>query len=126
MPTDDPRFPGLPETPADPIAQLLAWIEDARAIGVPEPTAMALATVSADGWPSVRMVLARGIDARGICFYTNHDSDKGHDLAATPRAAATFFFTPDFSKLTPEVMLSAVGLGFFSIGTGIGALRLTR
>lgn len=91
---DDPRFPGLPETPADPLRQLAAWIDEARAAGTPEPTAMTLSTVSADGWPSARMVLARGIDARGVCFYTNFTSDKGLDLAAMPRAAATFYWDP--------------------------------
>ena len=94
MTADDPRFPGLADTPADPLRQLADWIDAARAAGTLEPTAMALATVSAEGWPSVRMVLARGIDERGICFYSNFDSDKGLDLAAVPRAAATFFWDP--------------------------------
>jgi pyridoxamine 5'-phosphate oxidase len=88
------RFPGLAAFSGDPLRQLVAWIDEARVNGTPEPTAMALATVSADGWPSNRMVLARGIDERGVCFYTNHGSDKGRDLAALPRAAATFSWDP--------------------------------
>ncbi|MFN8624131.1 MAG: pyridoxamine 5'-phosphate oxidase [Chloroflexota bacterium] len=94
MPTTDPRFPGLDAFAGDPLRQLAEWIEEARRAGTPEPSAMALATVDPDGWPAVRMVLARGIDERGVCFYTNHTSDKGRDLAALPRAAATFHWDP--------------------------------
>ena len=93
-PTDDARFPGLAGFSGDPLLQLAAWIEEARAAGTLEPTAMALATVTADGWPSNRVVLARGIDERGVCFYTNRDSDKGRDLVSRPRAAATFYWDP--------------------------------
>ena len=94
MSTAHARFTGFETLDPDPLRQLAAWIEEARASGMLEPTAMALATVSADGWPSNRMVLARGIDERGICFYTNVDSDKGRDLAVCARAAATFFWDP--------------------------------
>ena len=73
--------------PVDPLAQVLAWYELARAEGVPEPEAAALATATSDGRPSVRMVLIRGIDARGVVFYTNRESRKGQDLAANPHAA---------------------------------------
>jgi pyridoxamine 5'-phosphate oxidase len=54
---------------------------------VPEPEAAALATATPDGRPSVRMVLIRGIDARGVCFYTNRESRKGKELAANPHGA---------------------------------------
>lgn len=93
---DDVRFPGLTEADldGDPLGRLAAWIAEARAAGTPEPTAMALATVSADGWPACRLVLARGIDERGVCFYTNFTSDKGLELAAVARAAATFHWDP--------------------------------
>jgi pyridoxamine 5'-phosphate oxidase len=94
MAPDHDRYPGFETTDPDPLRQLVAWIEAARAAEIPEPTAMALATVSADGWPAVRMVLARGIDERGVCFFTNYESDKGRDLAAMPRAAATFSWDP--------------------------------
>ena len=72
---------------SDPLAQVLAWYELARAEGVPEPEAAALATATPDGRPSVRMVLIRGIDARGVVFFTNRESRKGGELAANPRAA---------------------------------------
>ena len=67
--------------------QVQAWYELARAEGVPEPEAAALATATPDGRPSVRMVLVRGIDPRGVAFYTNRESRKGRELAANPHAA---------------------------------------
>jgi pyridoxamine 5'-phosphate oxidase len=69
-----------------PLGQVLAWYELARAEGVPEPEAAALATATPDGRPSVRMVLIRGIDARGVAFYTNRNSRKGRELADNPQA----------------------------------------
>jgi pyridoxamine 5'-phosphate oxidase len=72
---------------ADPLAQLQQWLAAARAAGVPEPEAAALATASPDGRPSVRIVLLRGIDEEGVAFYTNYDSRKGRELGANPRAA---------------------------------------
>ena len=74
----------------DPLAQLESWIAEAGARGVELATAFALATAGSDGMPSVRMVLARGVDERGLTFYTNRLSRKGRDIAANPRAAATF------------------------------------
>ncbi len=70
-----------------PLDQVVAWFDLARAEGVPEPEAAALATTSPAGRPSVRMVLVRGIDSRGVCFYTNRESRKGRELAANPYAA---------------------------------------
>ena len=70
-----------------PLQQVLAWYEFARAEGVPEPEAAALATATPDGRPSVRMVLVRAIDERGVAFYTNRQSRKGRELAANPHAA---------------------------------------
>jgi pyridoxamine 5'-phosphate oxidase len=72
---------------SDPLAQLQDWYAEARAAGVHEPEAAALATASADGRPSVRMILLRGVDARGVAFYTNRESRKGRELAENPRAA---------------------------------------
>ena len=57
--------------------------------------AMTLATVGADGSPSARTVLLKGVDARGFIFFTNYDSRKGHELANNPRAALTFFWADD-------------------------------
>jgi pyridoxamine 5'-phosphate oxidase len=71
----------------EPLAQVRAWYELARAEGVPEPEAAALATATPAGRPSVRMVLIRGIDARGVAFYTNRRSRKGRELADNPHGA---------------------------------------
>jgi pyridoxamine 5'-phosphate oxidase len=74
----------------DPLAQVAAWMEDARRGGEHEPEAMALATVGASGAPSVRIVLCRGVGPDGLRFFTNYDSRKGHELAGNPRAAVAF------------------------------------
>jgi pyridoxamine 5'-phosphate oxidase len=78
----------------DPLDQFRAWYEDAVAAGVPEPNAMVLATTSADGRPSARFVLLRGLDEHGFAFFTHADSPKGRDLAANPGAALTFGWLP--------------------------------
>lgn len=65
------------------------WIHDAQEAGIAEPNAMVVATV-ADGKPVSRSVLCKSADETGITFFTNYDSAKGHDLAATPYASATF------------------------------------
>jgi pyridoxamine 5'-phosphate oxidase len=72
---------------ADPVVALRAWLDDA-AEAVPQPDAMVVATASADGRPSARVVLLRGLDARGLVFFTNRESRKGRELAENPRAAA--------------------------------------
>jgi pyridoxamine 5'-phosphate oxidase len=88
------RNPPLDETGllSDPVAQFERWLADAQAAGLVEPTAMALATVAADGRPSLRMVLFKGLHEGGFCFYTNYESRKGRELAARPYAAATFWW----------------------------------
>ena len=78
-----------------PLTQLSSWLESARSAGEPMPEAMAVATATIDGRPSSRMVLLRGIDHRGLVFYTDRESDKGRDLKANPFAAALFhWFLP--------------------------------
>jgi pyridoxamine 5'-phosphate oxidase len=72
---------------ADPMVQVREWYETARDAGLQDPDAAALATATPDGRPSVRMVLLRGIDSRGVAFYTNRRSRKGDELAVNPRAA---------------------------------------
>ncbi|ASW84231.1 pyridoxamine 5'-phosphate oxidase [Mycobacterium intracellulare] len=72
------------------VSLLRKWIDDAERSGVAEPNAMVLATVTADGRPASRSVLCKGVDETGITFFTNYDSPKGGDLAATPYAAVTF------------------------------------
>jgi pyridoxamine 5'-phosphate oxidase len=76
----------------DPIEQLGAWLSDARDASLVLPEAMALATADAEGRPSVRHVLLRGLDERGLVFYTNYDSRKGSDLTENPHAAAVFLW----------------------------------
>jgi pyridoxamine 5'-phosphate oxidase len=71
----------------DPLAQFSAWLDDARAAGVFEPEAAALATATPDGAPSARMVLVKGFDERGFRFFTNYESRKGAELEANPHAA---------------------------------------
>jgi pyridoxamine 5'-phosphate oxidase len=74
----------------DPVVQFGKWLKEAIDAGLPEPTAMTLATVDADGQPSARIVLLKAVDAGGFSFFTNYASRKGHDLAANPRAALLF------------------------------------
>ncbi|HEY5062939.1 MAG TPA: pyridoxamine 5'-phosphate oxidase [Gemmatimonadaceae bacterium] len=79
--------------PDDPIARFAAVLAEAKAIPrdvLPEPTAFALGTVDADGRPSVRIVLLKGVDERGFVFYTNYESRKGRELLASWRAAMCF------------------------------------
>lgn len=74
----------------DPFAQFAAWYDAAVAAGVPEPEAMTLATATPAGRPSARVVLLRGFDPRGFCFFTNYASRKGRELDANPHAAVAF------------------------------------
>ncbi len=77
---------------ADPFAQFRRWFDEAAAAGVPEPNAMTLATASREGAPSARVVLLKGLDARGFVFFTNYESRKGVELADNPRAALVFLW----------------------------------
>jgi pyridoxamine 5'-phosphate oxidase len=77
---------------ANPVAQFRRWFEQATQAGLLEPSAMTLATATPDGGPSARMVLLRGFDERGFCFYTNYESRKAAELAANPRAALVFWW----------------------------------
>jgi pyridoxamine 5'-phosphate oxidase len=78
----------------DPLGLFREWYERAVATGVVEPEAMALATATPDGVPSVRFVLLKGIDERGVSFYTNYESRKGRELTANPRAALAVLWKP--------------------------------
>jgi pyridoxamine 5'-phosphate oxidase len=77
---------------ADPIAQFDRWFAEAREAKLAEPNAMALATATRDGAPSVRMVLLKGVDQRGFSFFTDYRSQKGVELEANPRAALVFYW----------------------------------
>jgi pyridoxamine 5'-phosphate oxidase len=74
----------------DPLRLFAAWLENATTSEPRDPTAMTLATVDADGLPNARMVLLKGADERGFVFYTNMESQKGHELDVHPAAALVF------------------------------------
>jgi len=78
----------------DPLEQFQHWYEHAKAAGVTEPEAMALATATSDGVPSVRFVLLKGIDERGVEFFTNYESRKARELIANPRAGLAVLWKP--------------------------------
>lgn len=68
------------------------WLDEAIRLEAPEPTAMSLSTVNAEGMPSSRIVLLKGFDEKGVQFYTNYESHKGQDLAQNPKACLLFFW----------------------------------
>lgn len=76
----------------DPIVALRAWLDQASAQSLPEPNAMCLSTVGYDGRPSSRMVLLRGLDDRGLKFYTSYGSRKGHEIAHNDHVALTLYW----------------------------------
>src|SRR5258706_16049983 len=86
---------GLSETQADtdPIRQFESWFQDALRAKLPLPNAMTLATVSADGAPSARVVLLKGVESGSFVFYTNYFSRKGRELEARPAACAVFLWS---------------------------------
>jgi pyridoxamine 5'-phosphate oxidase len=73
----------------DPVATLRGWLDEAEAVS-PRPDAVLVATSTADGRPSARVVLLRGLDDRGLAFFTNLTSRKGRELSENPRAAVVF------------------------------------
>lgn len=87
---------GLEEAAAgdDPLALFGRWFDEAVVAQLHEPNAMALATSTPDGRPSVRVVLLKGMDDGGMTFFTNYDSRKGLELDANPRAAAVMLWHP--------------------------------
>jgi pyridoxamine 5'-phosphate oxidase len=78
------------DSTVDPFEQFRAWMAEAERTEPNDPNAMALATADADGVPSVRMVLLKGLDGGGFVFYTNLESQKGRELHANPNAALCF------------------------------------
>jgi len=75
---------------SEPLVQFKQWLDHAIERQLPEPNAMTVATVGANGRPSTRVVLIKGVDERGIVWFTNYDSRKGHELATNPYAALQF------------------------------------
>jgi len=93
------------KTPADPMDLFQTWYRASQEVGLVEPSAAALATVDAQGRPSVRAVLVRGIDGRGFTFYTNTESRKGRDILSHPRAAPVclnFYWEPLMRQVRVE------------------------
>ena len=87
---------------ADPLRQFERWFAAAGEAGVEVPEALALATATADGRPSVRMVLLKQADERGFAFHTNYESRKGAELAANPQAALLFHWRPQGRQVRVE------------------------
>lgn len=88
----DYKLATLDEADVDrlPLPQFSRWLEEALAAQLAEPSAMTLSTVSADQRPSSRVVLLKGVDARGLVWFTNYQSRKGRELAGNPHAALQF------------------------------------
>jgi pyridoxamine 5'-phosphate oxidase len=91
----------------DPLVTLVAWRDEAKAAGAIEPDAMALATATPGGVPSVRIVLFRGLSPEGaIRFFTNYESRKARDLDLNPRAAAVFHWAALARQVRIEGMVA--------------------
>jgi pyridoxamine 5'-phosphate oxidase len=88
----------------DPLAQFRRWYDEAVAAGLDLPEAMTLATADAEGRPSARTVLLKGVDERGFLFYSNHESRKGGELAANPHGALVFHWAQE-----PRRQVTAAG-----------------
>ncbi len=86
----------------DPIAKFIRWVNDARELQIPNYEAMALATSTANGRPSVRFVLLKGIDQRGFVFFTDGRSRKGRELRANKRASLAFYWQPKGRQVRVE------------------------
>lgn len=94
----------------DPLAQLAVWLEEAGSAS-PRPDAMTLATAGADGRPSARQVLLRGLDERGLVFFTNRSSRKARELAQNPRAALVFHWYEQGRQVRVEGNVAEVDAG---------------
>lgn len=82
------------QTATDPISQFRQWFSEAQKAEVPEPNAMTLSTVSAEGRPAGRIVLIKDINDEGFVFFTNYESRKGQEIEKNPFGALTFFWQP--------------------------------
>jgi len=98
---DDPRA-------ADPLALFRSWLDEARSAAGYDAEAMAVATATPDGAPSVRMVLLKGVDERGLVFFTNYSSRKGRELGQNPHTALLFHWQPLGRQVRVEGPVSRV------------------
>lgn len=100
------QYGGLTKTDAadNPFDQFEKWFSDAIEANIDLPDAMTLATATADGIPSARMVVLRGFDKKGFCFYTDYDSQKGGELAVNPHVASVFYWR----ELDRQVRISGI------------------
>jgi pyridoxamine 5'-phosphate oxidase len=89
-------------TDLDPLRQFRTWYAEAEQAGLRVPEAVALATATAGGVPSARMVLLKDFGERGFVFYSNYDSRKGRELAENPRAALLFYWDPPRRQVRVE------------------------
>jgi pyridoxamine 5'-phosphate oxidase len=113
----------------NPIAQFKTWFQQALDAQLYEPNVMTLATASAEGVPSARIVLLKGFDEEGFVFYTNYESHKGRELQENPRAALVFFWAELERQVRIEGTVSkvdpAVSTAYFHSrphGSQIGAM----
>jgi pyridoxamine 5'-phosphate oxidase len=97
------------EVADSPLEQFSTWFAQARQSEVPEPNAMCLSTVAADGLPSSRIVLLKDVDVRGFTWYTNYESRKGGELLGNPNAALLFFWQPLERQVRIEGRVEKVG-----------------
>ncbi len=95
--------------PGDPVGTFQQWLGEAERSEPNDANAAALATSTADGAPSVRMVLVKRVDARGFCFFTNAESRKGSQLAGNPRAALCFHWKTLRRQVRVEGLVTELG-----------------
>ena len=93
---------------SDPIAAFRDWFSDAQQAEFKEPSAMTLATVSATGRPSARMVLLKDFDENGFVFFTNYESCKGQELAASPWVSLVFWWDKLYRQVRIEGSVTTI------------------
>ena len=82
----------IKDVDANPIIQLKKWLDEAIQAEVLEPTAMTVSSVSSEGKPHSRILLLKGLDEKGLTFFTNYESEKGQDMASNPFVSLNFFW----------------------------------
>ena len=103
-----PQAVAIPPDAADPYALFGAWFAEAKESEVNDPNAMTIASCTADGIPSARIVLMKGYDRTGFVFYTNKESRKGRELNANRRAALLFYWKTLHRQVRIEGMVEDV------------------